>query len=139
MAVIGLRGAPGVIGGIETHCEWLYPALAEAVPEARIVLLARNAFVPLRRSWLSRQVEVRALPAPRTSGLETAVHTLLALLYARLSLRAGDHVHLHAISPAFFTPFARLLGMRVVVTHHAADFQRPKWSRPGAGSCAWAR
>jgi glycosyltransferase involved in cell wall biosynthesis len=40
-------------------------------------------------------------------------------------------VHIHGIGPAFFTPLARLLGFRVIVTHHAPDYERPKWSRRG--------
>lgn len=37
-------------------------------------------------------------------------------------------IHLHAFGQALFTPLARLLGMKVVVTHHGADYDRQKWN-----------
>lgn len=129
VAVIGLRGLPGVIGGIESHCELLYPALAEAAPDLDVVLLVRRAYAPMPRFRLG-SCTVRALPSLRGKGMEAASHTLLALLYARLRL-GSTLVHIHGIGPALFTPLARLLRMRVVVTHHAADFQRRKWQGPG--------
>src|SRR5690606_8200999 len=58
---------------------------------------------------------------------ETILHTFIAIFYARFVARA-DLVHIHAIGPGLFAPLARLLGMKVVVTHHGADYQRQKWS-----------
>src|SRR5574338_494602 len=39
-----------------------------------------------------------------------------------------DVLHIHAVGPALVTPLARLLGLRVVVTHHGADYDREKWN-----------
>ncbi|MFT6988038.1 MAG: glycosyltransferase involved in cell wall biosynthesis, partial [Psychromonas sp.] len=50
-----------------------------------------------------------------------------AIIYARLFVHP-DIIHLHAVGPALFTPLARLLGMKVVVTHHGADYDRQKWN-----------
>ena len=36
-------------------------------------------------------------------------------------------MHIHAIGPALLTPMARLLGMKVVFTHHGPDYDRNKW------------
>ena len=55
------------------------------------------------------------------------MHTFFAIIYARLFIHP-DVIHLHAIGPALFTPLARLLGMKVVVTHHGADYDRQKWN-----------
>ena len=129
IAVIGMRGVPNVIGGVERHCELLYPALAAAMPDLDVQLIVRRAYVAKRRFGFAG-AEVRALWAPRSAALETVVHTLFAILYAAMRIRP-DIVHLHGIGPGFFSPLARALGMRVVVTHHAADFQRPKWGVPG--------
>lgn len=75
-------------------------------------------------------VRVISLWALRRKALETLIHTPLALFYARLFLHPHV-VHLHAIGPGFFAPLARLLGFRVLATHHAADYDRPKWGRFG--------
>jgi glycosyltransferase involved in cell wall biosynthesis len=68
--------------------------------------------------------------APKGFGVETFFHSLFSLLVARLWLSIGV-VHFHGIGPAIWTPLARLLGAKVIVTHHAADFLRPKWSGLG--------
>ncbi|MBI1686415.1 glycosyltransferase family 4 protein [Caulobacter hibisci] len=125
IAVIGLRGLPGVIGGIETHCERLYPDLAKLSPDAKLFLIARRRYTP-SGGFDFKGVRVTSLWAPRGMGSEAALHTLFAILYARIRLNA-HLVHLHGIGPAFFAPLSRLLGMRTIVTHHAADFARPKW------------
>ena len=36
-------------------------------------------------------------------------------------------MHIHAIGPALLVPFARMLGMKVVFTHHGPDYDRDKW------------
>lgn len=127
IAAIGFRGVPHVIGGIETHCEHLYPALAEAAPDLDIIMIARSRYVTASNNRLGK-VRLVALPAPKHGAIETLVHTPLAIVYARWWLQAAI-VHLHGIGPGFFAPLARILGMQVIVTHHAADFERPKWGR----------
>jgi len=36
---------------------------------------------------------------------------------------------INAIGPSLLTPFARLIGLRVVVTNHGPDYDRQKWGR----------
>jgi glycosyltransferase involved in cell wall biosynthesis len=127
ICAIGLRGIPDVMGGIETHCEQLYPRLASLDDKFDITVIGRSGYV---RPGRFGNVRVLSLWAPRRKALETLVHTPLAILYARLFLHPHV-VHLHAIGPGFFTPLARLLGFRVLATHHAADYDRPKWGRFG--------
>jgi glycosyltransferase involved in cell wall biosynthesis len=38
-------------------------------------------------------------------------------------------LHLHAVGPGLLAPVARLLGLRVVMTHHGADYEREKWGK----------
>lgn len=129
VCVIGLRGLPAVIGGIETHCENVYPRLASLDPDLEIAVVTRRGHgAPEARSFGG--LRLFPLWAPRTSGLETFVHTALALLVARVSLHPHI-VHLHGIGPGFFSPVARLMGLKTVVTHHARDSERPKWGRFG--------
>jgi glycosyltransferase involved in cell wall biosynthesis len=127
ICAIGLRGIPDVMGGIETHCQNLYPRLAQLDEELDITVIARSGYAP---SGQFDGVNVRALWAPKRKGLETFVHTPLALFYARLVLHP-DIVHLHGVGPGLFAPLSRLLGFRTVATHHAADYERPKWGPVG--------
>lgn len=127
VCVIGLRGIPNVIGGIETHCENLYPQLCKLDNSLDIIVVARSGYAEPSEF---NGVRIRTVWAPRGKGVETFVHTPLALLYTRLRLHP-DVVHLHGVGPGLFAPLARLLGFRTVVTHHAADYERPKWGLAG--------
>ena len=126
--VAGIRGIPHIPGGIEKHCEELYPRIAALGHD--VLLATRRPYVVERRSeW--RRVGLVNLLAPRLKSLEAIVHTFLAVIYARLC--RPDVVHLHAVGPALMTPLARLLGMRVVFTHHGPDYDREKWNRLAKG------
>ena len=120
--VLGVRGIPSVQGGVETHAEQLYERLSQLGCEVEV--LVRTPFVPAtRRSFGS--IRLRRIWAPKTSGYETLVHSLLGVLYA--GFVRPDVLHIHAVGPAIVTPIARLLGLRVVVTNHGPDYDRDKW------------
>jgi glycosyltransferase involved in cell wall biosynthesis len=122
--VAGLRGLVGVQGGIEMHARMLYPLLARL--DCSIEVLHRSPYyAPAKRPREWHGLTLTYLWSPMRPGLETAVHTLLCVLYA--AIRRPDILHLHAIGPGLLAPLARLLGLKVVLTHHAADYQREKW------------
>ncbi len=124
--VAGLRGLRGVQGGIETHARMLYPRLARLHCDIEVVQRSPYYACGNRPStW--RGMKLTYLWSPVRPGVETAVHTLIAVLYA--ALKRPDILHLHAIGPGLLAPLARLLGLRVVLTHHAADYEREKWGR----------
>ena len=126
IVVVGTRGIPNVQGGVETHCEQLYPRLAALGHD--ITLMTRSPYIaPKDRRDQYRGVRLQHLYTPRRKSLEAIVHTTLAILHARR--QGADIVHIHAIGPALLTPLARLLGMRTVVTHHGPDYERQKWGR----------
>lgn len=120
--VLGIRGIPNVEGGVETHAEHLYPRLARMGCD--IEALVRAPFVP-RGTTHFGQIRLRRIWSPVTPGVEAFVHSLLGVLYA--GVRRPDILHIHAVGPALVTPIARLLGLKVVVTHHGPDYDRDKW------------
>lgn len=122
IVVTGTRGIPAIMGGVETHCEELFP---------RVVALGYDVTVMRRSSYVADSltewhgVKLMDIPTPRKKAFEAIVHTVRAVIAAR---RLGaDVVHIHAIGPALVTPLARLLGMKVVFTHHGPDYDRDKW------------
>jgi glycosyltransferase involved in cell wall biosynthesis len=123
---VGLRGFPGVQGGVETHAEHLCPMLRDLGCE--VTVLTRRGYQPeaIGPEW--HGVRFVNLWAPRHKHLEAVVHTFLAILYAGLVARP-DLLHIQAIGPGLWTLWARLLGLRVVVTHHGPDYDRQKWGR----------
>ena len=127
ICVVGLRGIPGIMGGIEKHCEQIYPRIAALDNDTRIVVTGRSPYLE-RHPHDVGKVHVVSLWALHNKYLETILHTLLATFYARFIARAGI-IHIHAIGPGLAAPLARALGMKVLVTHHGADYQRAKWNK----------
>lgn len=121
--MLGLRGFPGVQGGVETHAEHLCPLLVEMGCD--LTVLARTPYQPREMGRVWKGVKFVPLWAPRSKGLEAILHSLLGVLYA--AVRRPDILHIQAIGPAIMTLPARLLGLRVVVTHHGPDYDRQKW------------
>jgi len=124
ICVTGLRGFPHVMGGIESHCEELLPRIKALWPAHRSVVLGRAPYLP-EPVGEHRGVEIVGIPCPRSKNLEAVVSTFLAVLDAKK--RGAGLVHIHAIGPALLAPLARLLGLKVVVTHHGTDYHRAKW------------
>ena len=122
IVVTGTRGIPAIMGGVETHCEELFPRVAALGYD--VTVMRRSSYVAdSLTEW--HGVKLVDIPTPRKKAFEAIVHTVRAVIAAR---RLGaDVVHIHAIGPALVTPLARLLGMKVVFTHHGPDYDRDKW------------
>jgi len=121
--MMGLRGFPNVQGGVETHAEHLCPVLVRCGCEVEVV--ARAPFLAKEDVQSYDGIHFTRLWSPQKKGIEAFVHTFLGVLVA--GIRRPDVVHIHAIGPAIMTPLARLLGLKVVVTHHGPDYDREKW------------
>jgi len=126
VCVTGLRGIPGIMGGVESHCEELLPRIASLDPGLDIEVLGRRPYMPSLRAAVGR-VRVSALPSPKGRSTEALASTVAGILHARR--QGADLVHIHAIGPGLAAPLARMLGMRVLFTHHGEDYERAKWGR----------
>jgi glycosyltransferase involved in cell wall biosynthesis len=114
------------MGGVESHCEELLPRIAAMAPDLAIEVLARQPYVgPGVRAFAG--VQVTPLPSPRQRSSEAIVATVLGVLHARR--RRASAVHIHAVGPGLAAPLARALGLKVIFTHHGADYDRAKWGR----------
>ena len=123
IVVTGTRGYPNVIGGVETHCEEVFSRLASRGYDITVFRRKGYCHDGLKRY---KGVKFYNLSHPKSKTLEAFVHTFKAVLIAKFKLHA-DVVHLHAIGPSLMCPLARLLGMKVIVTHHGPDYDRDKW------------
>jgi glycosyltransferase involved in cell wall biosynthesis len=122
--VTGTRGIPNIQGGIETHCEELYPRIASLGFEVH--LIRRSCYVPAKDKLTEfKGVKLYNLYTIRKRTVETLLHTFLSVIFAKI--KRADILHIHAVGPAIFTPLARLLDMKVVFTHHGPDYYRTKW------------
>jgi glycosyltransferase involved in cell wall biosynthesis len=122
--VLGVRGIPGVQGGVETHAEQLYTRLAELGCDVEVIV--RSPYVSAEHRNVG-PIRLRRIWSPTRPGFEPLVHSLLGAVYA--GFVRPDILHIHAVGPAAVTPLARLFGLKVVVTHHGPDYDRDRWGR----------
>lgn len=99
--VIGTRGFPGIQGGVERHCERLYPQMKGV----SVRVFRRKPYVKIQQSPYSG-ISFTDLPSTRVSGFETVLHSLLATLLSMFS--KAEIVHIHNIGPAMFAPLCVL-------------------------------
>lgn len=126
IVVIGTRGIPNILGGVETHCEELYPRIVAKGHD--VIVIRRTPYVTSDNKLHEyKGIKLVDVKAPKKKSLEAIVHTFKAVLTAK-KLKP-DVLHVHAIGPALMTPLARLLGMKVVMTNHGPDYDRKKWGK----------
>ncbi|MEM7293716.1 MAG: glycosyltransferase family 4 protein [Pseudomonadota bacterium] len=123
IVVVGLRGFPNVQGGIEKHCEELYPRIV-AQGQYQVRVLARAGFHDASVSEY-RGVTIKTLWTFKSSGLEAFYHSFVSVLFAVFT--RPDILHVHAVGPGLFILLAKLGGLKVVFTHHGFDYRREKW------------
>lgn len=122
IAVIGTRGVPDVHGGVEYHCEELYPRLVELGFD--ITVFAREPYVTKPSEF--KGVHVVPLPAVRRKSLEAISHSARAAYEAARG--KFDICHFHSVGPAATILIARLFGARnIVFTMHGPDYEQRKW------------
>jgi glycosyltransferase involved in cell wall biosynthesis len=123
---LGLRGIPNIPGGVEVHASELYPRLRAL--GVKVTVLGRRPYRTADCPDQWRGVDVRWISSPKRQGAEALIHTFLGVLYA--AVRRPDVLHIHAVGPWLCAPLAKMLGLKVVVTHHGQDYLREKWNKP---------
>lgn len=122
--VIGTRGVPGLQGGVEKHCEQLYPLLVEK--GCAVTVFARTPyFCKEKRLTQWRGIELRYLWTIRQKHLEAIIHSFLAVFVS--IIRKPDIVCIHNIGPAIWSPLLKLFGIKTVLTYHSANYEHQKW------------
>ncbi len=122
IVVTGTRGIPNIMGGVETHCEELFPRIAKRGFD--VTVIRRTDYVKDDlKEW--KGVKLVNIDSPKKKSFEAIIHTFRAINEAK-RLKA-DILHIHAIGPALLVPYAKILGMKVVFTHHGPDYDRDKW------------
>ncbi|MEM1370794.1 MAG: glycosyltransferase family 4 protein, partial [Pseudomonadota bacterium] len=121
---LGLRGCPDIQGGVERHVEQLAPRLARHGCDVEILVRKPYAATTTPSDW--NGVRLTPISCPTNKSLEAIVHTFFGILYTAFRTRP-DVLHIHAVGPMLLVPLARLMRLKVVVTHHGYDYQRDKW------------
>ncbi|HVI09076.1 MAG TPA: glycosyltransferase family 4 protein [Candidatus Binatia bacterium] len=121
IAFIGGRGLVSKYSGIESYYEQVGEKLARMGHE--VTAYCRTYFTPPEEEY--HGIKITRLPTIRSKHLETLVHTFLSTIH--VMTQPCDLVHYHALGPALFSFFPRLVGKKTVVTVQGLDWQRKKW------------
>lgn len=124
ICVLGLRGFPFIEGGVEKHCEHLYPRMSE-----NITVFRRKPYVTevCRSSSVYEHIKFIDLPSTRIKGFETVLHSFLA---TRRAVKLDpDVVHIHNIGPALFSGMLVKKKIPVVLTYHSPNYEHSKWGK----------
>ena len=119
IAMIGTRGLGTYYGGIERCLDELCPRLAAMGHEVDIYAQ--------QDSPASSLPGVRNLPT-RSFGGKHLSNLSRSMLATARATRRYDVLHFHATGPGILSAVTRLTGQPSVVTVHALDQQREKWS-----------
>lgn len=120
VCVIGTRGFPSIQGGVEHHCESIYPRIARV---ANVVVFRRKPYVASDETYDG--IRFIDLPSTKIKGLEAIIHSFIASV--RALMMRPDVIHYHNIGPALFSPLPRLFSIPVVLTFHSANYEHAKW------------
>lgn len=124
--VLGTRGFPNVQGGVEKHCEELYPKLIKFGVD--VTVFTRTPYIPVTKRLKEREgIKFIHLWCPKKKSLEAIIHTFSGVIVS--IFRFPDILHIHAIGPALLIPVAKFFGLKVVMTHHGPDYERQKWGK----------
>ena len=124
IAMIGSRGIPARSGGIEHVVEEITRDLRALGHE--VLVYGREHY--LGASATSTSDGVILTPGLPGKHLDAITHTATASL--DVLRRKVDGVHVHAVGPALLSWIPALAGLPVVLTVHAPDWRRDKWSLP---------
>lgn len=122
VCVLGLRGFPLVEGGVERHCESLYPRMGE---EFGFTVFRRRSYV--KSDYVYPRIRFTDLPSTQLKGVEAVLHSFLATRQA--AREKPDVVHIHNIGPALFSPILKRQGIPIVLTYHSPNYEHRKWGR----------
>lgn len=122
--MLGSRGIPKVQGGVEKHIEMIGTELVALGWQVKV--LGRRRYLEHASEYTWHGIHIIPLWAPKMMILEAIGHSVAGVLFA--AWHRPDILHIHAVGPSLVAPLARLLGLRVVTTHHGYDYDRQKWS-----------
>lgn len=122
VCVFGTRGFPDIEGGVEKHCERLYPLVDEDVS---LIVFRRRIYVCSDETYAN--VTFVDLPSTKIKGVEALVHSFFAAV--QTIRMKPDVVHIHNIGPALFSPLLKLFSIPVILTYHSPNYEHKKWGR----------
>lgn len=127
LAMVGSRGVPAMLSGVERVIEELSEELSAHGHE--VIIYARpwylRAVKGVRYTGSARVITTAGLSGKYTDAI---THTLTAICDA--VRRKVDLIHVHCAGPALMSFIPRLVSLPMVFTVHAPEWDRARWSLP---------
>ncbi len=123
--VIGARGFPNTIGGIEKHCEELYPRLSKKNNIEILVCAFKDDSQNQLSKW--KDIKFKYFRTFNSNGFDKLYYAFKSIIYAILVYKP-DIIHFQGLNSTLFVPIARLFGIKVITTVHSRDYIYPKWN-----------
>jgi glycosyltransferase involved in cell wall biosynthesis len=122
--IYGIRGFPDVQGGVEKHCEELYPRLASK--DVKFSVFRRKSYLTKNSMKKYAYIGFNDGWTIRNKYLETPIHSLLSAF--KTIKDKPNIVHIHNIAASYTLPLLKLFGLKTVVTYHSANYEHAKWN-----------
>ena len=123
--MIGTRGYPGIQGGVEKHCESLYPLISQK--GLIVTVFRRKPYIHNQNNQPVLQgVHFRDIWTLKKKSFEALIHSIISsiiCLYKRPSI-----VHIHNIGPSLVLPLLKIGRLNTVVTYHSPNYEHNKWN-----------
>lgn len=95
-------------GGVEKHCESLYPKLNDDID---ITVYRRKPYVQSNGDY--KHISFIDLPSTKIKGFEPFFHSFISSVI--VLLKKSDLVHYHNIGPALFSPIVKIRKIPLVM------------------------
>ena len=125
IAVIGTRGFPGLQGGIEKHCEELYPRIAK-MNDVEFLIYRRVPYLNEQSAVKFDNIHFKDFRIPKNKYFETFLHSMVSTIHA--FFLKPDIVHFHNTGPGIFIPLLKLRRIKIVFTYHNISYTQKKWN-----------
>jgi glycosyltransferase involved in cell wall biosynthesis len=123
LAMIGAKGVPASVGGVERLVEEMSARLVERGHD--VTVYTRPDYVPKDTGNEWRGIRLRYTRGLAGKHTATLSHAASAVLDA--SIRGYDLIHVHSLGVAPLLPVARFTGQRVVFHLHGQEWRGGKW------------
>ncbi|GAB6268095.1 MAG: glycosyltransferase family 4 protein [Smithella sp.] len=123
--VIGIRGFPGIQGGVEKHSESLYPIIG--CGGWQVTVFRRKPYVnSSNESVIFKNIFFKDIWTIKKKSFEAIIHSFITAMIC--IIKRPDIVHVHNIGPSLVLPLLKLGKLRTVVTYHSPNYEHSKWS-----------
>lgn len=124
VGVIGVKGMPSRVSGLEIHAEYVAQGLAET--GINIIVFCRRRYCSqiLKRY---KKMHIVYIPSINTKHLDAISYSFFAVIAALL--KKCDTFWFHALGPSIMAWIPKLFGKKVICTVHGLDWKREKFGK----------